>query len=391
MKIAIIGVGQAGAKLADALVEYGIDTGTDPVSAAIAVNTARADLAGLEHIPVANRVLVGQARVKGNGAGANNELGALIADEDSEEVMEAVAEVPVEETDAFLITAGLGGGTGSGGAPVYAREVSERYREPVYGLGALPGRAEGGIYQLNAARSFKTFVGEVDNLVALDNDALSPSGSDGSLASAYDAINRAMARRMGVLLTASDTDGSAGPEMVVDATEVVNTLSTGGISTVGYATTPVDRPEVDFLDRLRGVEPPGPDPSTTAETVFSTVESATSSGLSLPCDVSTAERALLVVAGPPEYLSRKGIERSVAFLEDRTETMEVRGGDSPLPDEEKVAALVIFSGVTDVPRLDELHRDALETKGVLADIRKAHPEAFADLSWADDGEIETLY
>ncbi|MFB6186953.1 MAG: cell division protein, partial [Halobacteriaceae archaeon] len=80
-----------------------------------------ADLMGLEHVPADNRVLIGQARVKGHGVGADNELGAEIAEEDQDEIMGAIDNIPVHEIDAFLIIAGLGGGTGSGGAPVLAK------------------------------------------------------------------------------------------------------------------------------------------------------------------------------------------------------------------------------------------------------------------------------
>src|SRR6056297_2220119 len=150
--------------------EYEKNSRAEFIVDAIAVNSAKADLLGLERIPLDKRVLIGQSRVKGHGAGADNELGAELAQEDIEEVRGAIDEVPVHEIDAFLVVAGLGGGTGSGGAPVIARELGQLYAEPVYGLGALPGQDEGGIYTLNAARSIQTFVRETANLVLVDND-----------------------------------------------------------------------------------------------------------------------------------------------------------------------------------------------------------------------------
>ena len=166
MKIALIGVGQAGGKIAEAILAYQASSRTEFVTDALAINSARADLLGLRRIPAESRILIGQSRVKGHGCGADNELGVRIAEEDIDEIRGAIDEIPVHEVDAFLVTAGLGGGTGSGAAPVIARELSNIYTEPVYGLGALPGSDEGGIYALNAARSFQTFVREVDNLLA---------------------------------------------------------------------------------------------------------------------------------------------------------------------------------------------------------------------------------
>jgi len=197
------------------------------------------DLLGLDRIPVSNRLLIGTDRVKGHGVGADNELGAEIAEADNEIIMDAVAGLPSHEIDAFLLVAGLGGGTGSGVAPYLAKELRRRYEEPVYGLGLLPGKDEGSIYTLNAARSFQTFVREVDNLVVYDNDTMA-SGTD-SLAGGFAKANQELARRFGVLFAAGETDGSAVPEQVVDASEIINTLGCGGVSTFGYAISPIER------------------------------------------------------------------------------------------------------------------------------------------------------
>ena len=120
MRLALIGVGQAGGKVTDAFLEYADRTDSDIVVDALAVNTAKADLLGLNRVPVGNRLLIGTDRVKGQGVGADNQLGAEIAQADSEEVLDAVAGMPSHEIDAFLLVAGLGGGTGSGVAPYLA-------------------------------------------------------------------------------------------------------------------------------------------------------------------------------------------------------------------------------------------------------------------------------
>ncbi|MFB6129830.1 MAG: cell division protein, partial [Salinigranum sp.] len=78
MKLAMIGFGQAGGKIVDKFVDYDRRHGSGIVRAAVAVNTAKADLLGLERVPQDRRVLIGQSRVKGHGVGADNELGAEI-------------------------------------------------------------------------------------------------------------------------------------------------------------------------------------------------------------------------------------------------------------------------------------------------------------------------
>ena len=61
--------------------------------------------------------------MKGHGVGADNELGAEVAEEDIGEILGTLDSVPTHEIDAFLVVAGLGGGTGSGGAPVIAKNL----------------------------------------------------------------------------------------------------------------------------------------------------------------------------------------------------------------------------------------------------------------------------
>jgi len=111
-------------------------------------------------------------------------------------------------------------------------------------------------------------------------------------------------------------------------------------------------------------------------------------------NIDSAERALVVVAGPPKYIDRKGVERATKWLEEATGTMEIRGGDYPLPNSEYVAAVVVLSGVTDVPRVRELQRVAIGTQQNLAEIRKQAPEALARLvRTGDEGgeELDPLF
>jgi len=331
MKLAMVGFGQAGGKILDTFIEYDQRHDASIVRAAVAVNTAEADLMGLEHVPKENRVLIGQSRVKGHGVGGDNELGAEIAEEDRDEVMGAIDGIPVHEVDAFLVIAGLGGGTGSGGAPVLARQLKRIYTEPVYGLGILPGGDEGGIYTLNAARSFQTFVRETDNLLVFDNDAWRQSGE--SVQGGYAEINQEIVTRFGILFGAGEVEeGAEVGESVVDSSEIINTLGGGGVSTIGYAAESVAEEIGDggLLSRFTGGDGEPQDTSATTNRISSLVRKAALGRLTLPCEIDSIERALLVTAGPPAFLNRKGIERGRKWLEEQTGSMEVRGGDYPV-------------------------------------------------------------
>ncbi|UPV75208.1 tubulin/FtsZ family protein [Halorussus limi] len=387
MKLAMIGFGQAGGKIVDKFVEYDRETGSDVVRSAIAVNTAKADLAGLENVPERNRVLIGQARVKGHGVGADNELGAEIAEADIDEIQGALDDVPVHEIDAFLVVAGMGGGTGSGGAPVLASHLKRIYTEPVYGLGILPAEDEGGIYTLNAARSFKTFVDEVDNLLVFDNDAWRETGE--SVRGGYDRINEEIVRRFGILFSAGEVrEGQAVAESVVDSSEIINTLSCGGVSTVGYATEQVETAGGGLLGRFSDGEL---DATETTNRITSLVRKAALGRLTLPCEVRSTDRSLVVVSGPQDHLNRKGIERGRKWLENETASMEVRGGDFPVGDTDHVAAVTLLSGVTDVPRVKALQEVAVETQDNIDDIEEEREENLESLVRDDADELEALF
>jgi len=393
MKLAMIGFGQAGGKIVDKFLEYDEATGSGIVRSAVAVNTAKADLLGLERIPEENRVLIGQARVKGHGVGADNELGAEIAEEDIDEVQGAIDNIPVHEIDAFLIVAGLGGGTGSGGSPVLAKHLKRIYTEPVYGLGVLPGGDEGGIYTLNAARSFQTFVREVDNLLVFDNDAWRKSGE--SMESGYEEINDEIVRRFGVLFGAGEVGaGDEVAESVVDSSEIINTLSGGGVSTVGYAAETVEQSDSGgLLSRFKsddeGIDG-GMETANTTNRITSLVRKAALGRLTLPCEIDGAERALLVMSGPPDHLNRKGIERGRKWLEEQTGSMEVRGGDYPVR-ENNVAASILLSGVHNVPRIKELQQVAIEAQDNIDDIRQQSEENLEELVEDDEDELDPLF
>ena len=110
---------------------------------------------GLKHIELKDRILIGQTVVKGHGVGTDNAMGARITLDEADSVISAIDRRGTHDVDAFMVVAGLGGGTGSGGTPVLVRQFKKIYHEPVYVLGILPAPEEGRLYSFNAARSLK--------------------------------------------------------------------------------------------------------------------------------------------------------------------------------------------------------------------------------------------
>ncbi|MFC7324721.1 tubulin/FtsZ family protein [Halorubrum rutilum] len=358
MKTVLLGVGQAGGKLATALARFDADAGYGAVLDALAVNTAAADL---DPLPL-DAVLVGQSRVNGHGVGGDNELAADVMDEDATEVLDALAPKVTAEAEALFVVAGLGGGTGSGGAPVLVRELSRVYDVPVYAIGILPGRDEGAMYQVNAGRSLKTLVREADATLLLDNDAWRSAGE--SVEGGYAAINESMARRVGLLLAAGEAVEGVG-ESVVDTSEVINTLRAGGMAAVGFASAPAAE-----------------DAEENVATVMSTVRSAVMTGMSLP-NATDADAALVAVAGDPDRISRKGAEKARKWLQEETGSTQVRGGDFPL-DSDRIAALVLLGGVERSRRVEAFLERARQA------VRDEAEERVDPASAFDNDELDDL-
>ena len=389
MKLVGVGVGQAGGKILDRLLEYDVTRSTAFLSHAVAVNSATADLTGLDRVPDRDRLLVGGATGGGDGAGTDPEVGERCVREDLGQIENAVGRAATSDTDAFLVIAGLGGGTGSGGAPVIAERLGEIYAEPVYGLGILPAADEGGIYSRNAATSLQRFVDAADNLLLFDNDAARSSGE--TLSEGYEEINGEIATRFGTLFSAGEIDalGDDIAESVVDASEIINTLGDRGITSVGYASEVVETADDGggLLDRFLGSdEPEFATEGDATNRITALTRRATLGTLTLPCERDSASRALLIVSGPPEELSRKGIDAARSWLEETTACRTVRAGDYPLAGEDRVAVLVVLSGVTDAPRIESLQEQAKDSEAE-AEARDRTSEAeMRDLiEYGDDG------
>ncbi len=361
MRFLIIGLGQAGGKIADLFIRDDRKSHVPHTMEAIAVNTAVSDLMGLRYIPQEDRILLGETLVKGHGVGADNKKAAEIAEDEIEIILNRISKLDISNFDAFLLIAGLGGGTGSGSIPVVSRHLKEVYDEPVYSIGILPAPNEGDIYTLNAARSLKALLPNTDATILVDNGAFLRSGE--SVKEAYDRINEEIVKRMGILARCGEIKSRKYVgELVVDASEVINTLRDGGICSIGYASERVKKE--GFLSRFfkkKQYE------IGKASRILSVVKRAVKGRLLLPCNYRSANKALIIIAGPPEELDRKGIEKAREWLESTISGTEVRGGDYPLPKEQYVGCVVLLSGITDAPRVKQLLQRAKTVQEKIAE------------------------
>jgi len=389
MRVFFIGFGQAGGKVIDMFIEQDKRSQTQSFRG-IAVNTARTDLMGLKHIELKDRLLIGQTVVKGHGVGTDNVTGARVTADEIDSIINAIDSRGTHDIDAFVIVAGLGGGTGSGGSPVLARHLKRIYREPVYAIGILPAPEEGRLYSYNAARSLSTLVNEVDNTFIFDNSAWKNEGE--SVKDAYSRLNDEIVRRFGVLFRAGEVGKAGVGEMVVDSSEIINTLRGGGISSVGYAISEKVSPRTKQQKKslFSGLMRSNKDKTEQVLTgedksakIIALVRRAMLGRLTLPCDYSTAERALVLLAGPPEEMDRKGVEKSKSWVEENIAGVEVRGGDYPVQSD-YIAAVVVLATIGNAPRITELLETAKSTKEEVLKSKEKRTTMF------DDG-IEPLF
>ncbi|EHQ36644.1 tubulin/FtsZ family protein [Methanoplanus limicola] len=389
MRVFFIGFGQAGGKIVDMFIEQDKKA---PVRSfrGIAVNTARTDLMGLRNIELKDRILIGQTVVKGHGVGTDNVTGAKITADEIDSIINTIDSRGTHDIDAFVVIAGLGGGTGSGGTPVLCRHLKRIYREPVYAVGILPAPEEGRLYSYNAARSLSTLVNEADNTFIFDNSAWKNEGE--SVRMAYERLNDEIVRRFGVLFRAGEVGKTGVGEMVVDSSEIINTLRGGGVSSVGYAisekVTKSSKQKKGFLGGFSVKKKDNAEEVLTGEDksakIIGLVRRAMLGRLTLPCDYTTAERALVLIAGPSDEMDRKGVEKSKSWVEENIAGVEVRGGDYPL-ESSKIAAVVVLASIGDAPRIRELLEIAKETKEDVIKSKERRVTMF------DDDSVDPLF
>ena len=370
MKLALVGIGNAGSRIVNRILHNEQATGRNLTDGnTVLINTTRPTFDTSAKIPDERRLLIGDVHheVQGEEIDGDPELGAEVAREDHSEILRLFDAIEFGQVDGMLVVGGLAGGTGGGAGAVVIEQVASICDEPVYGLGVLPHETEGSEAALNAARSLQSFVSRADNVLAFDNDAW--LDDETARAADFEEVNEELAVRIVTLFAAGEWDGGIGPENRMDPSDIMRTLATGGVSTIGYAATDVPRTGGYFswlwsaaIGRLPWTANDAEEEPTNAAKINSLVRRATHSQLTLPCDVSSAERALIMLSGPSEELSRKGFESGRYWLEQEADTVEVMAGDEPHAKARKLTATILFSNVTSVPRIDSIQAQGVSVQ-----------------------------
>ncbi|HCC07606.1 MAG TPA: cell division protein FtsZ [Clostridiales bacterium] len=157
-KIKVVGVGGGGNNAIDRMIEEGV-TGVE----FIAINT---DGQALKKSAAGIKIQIGEKLTRGLGAGANPSVGKKSAEESYDEIAKAV-----EGADMVFVTAGMGGGTGSGAAPIIAGIAKEKNILTV-GVVTKPFKFEGKKRMENADEGIRELMKNVDTLITISNDKL---------------------------------------------------------------------------------------------------------------------------------------------------------------------------------------------------------------------------
>ena len=158
-KIKVLGVGGAGSNVLNSMIESGQITGVE----FIAINTDAQDLSVNKAVV---KIPIGQEITHGLGSGANPDIGRRAAEESLDVIKEHL-----EGADMIFITAGMGGGTGTGASPVIARMAKELGALTI-GVVTKPFPFEGAMRMRNADAGISELREEVDALITIPNQRL---------------------------------------------------------------------------------------------------------------------------------------------------------------------------------------------------------------------------
>ncbi|HET6477962.1 MAG TPA: tubulin/FtsZ family protein [Dehalococcoidales bacterium] len=352
MKLITVGFGQCGGRIADEFARLNrrahVQRGIDIITNSLAVNTDVADLSGLTGIrpDYQHRILIGGRKTGGHGVGKINELGAEIAKEDGDKIIETIrSSKRFVDADAFLLIAGAAGGTGSGALPVITQYIKERYVDkPVYNLVVLPFEHEESTEErtiYNAATCLKSAYLVADAVFLVDNQRYVMK--DASIRSNLSKINALITEPFYNLLCAGEEKKNKyiGAK-ILDAGDIIQTLT--GWTAIGYGRSEISLAK-KILSRTRDFR----HKATEAQKGTQAMDQAVS-GLSLKVNPIDSKRALYLVSAPPKEMNVDLIKELGTYLKSLAPEAVIRSGDYPR-EKGMLDITVILSELSDVEKV----------------------------------------
>lgn len=362
MKLAVVGLGQCGCRIADNFARLNLKAQAErkatiaPV--VIAMNTDQADLTGLRFIKkdFRHRILIGLRQTLGHGVGKINELGAQLAKEDGDKVMDAMkSESEFYETHAFLLVAGSAGGTGSGSLPVIAKMIKERYmNKPVYALVVLPFEHEQyseARSMYNSATCLKSTFEAVDAVFLADNQRY--VRKDASLINNMERINRLMVEPFYDLMCAGEvTKRKYVGARTIDAGDLIASLQ--GWTTIGMGRTELPAFRFPWEIRKKHFRDKAVESFRGAQALDATI-----GDLSITCSPKDASYAIYIMSGPAREMNMDMVKGVSDYISEIAPGAVIRGGDFP-GERHFVDITLILSQLSFVPKIKEFYERATQ-------------------------------
>jgi len=256
-KIKVIGIGGGGGNSLSRMQEIGIKGGE-----LIAINTDAQDLL---YSNADQKILIGRELTQGLGSGSNPKIGAEAAKESEVEIKKKIA-----GADMVFITCGMGGGTGTGAAPIVA-QIAKKQGALTIGIITLPFTIEGRKRIENAMEGLERMESVVDTLIVIPNDKLLELAPELPLQTAFKIADEILTNSVKGITELVTTNGLVN----LDFADVKAVMVNGGVSLIGMG-------ESDSNNRA-----------------IEAVEKAIENPL-LDVDISNANGALVNVIGGPD-------------------------------------------------------------------------------------------
>ncbi|MCC7564652.1 MAG: tubulin/FtsZ family protein [Methanomicrobiaceae archaeon] len=401
MQVLAIGLGGAGSRIVDRLYDHDQRSGVGCMSV-ISIDIDANTLSQLRHLPDSARVFFPPIDPE-----SPLDIATTI---DIEEVMTRIQGLDTMHIDAILLCCGLGGSMVDAAAPL-VQEIRKSHVEPVFALATLPCRGEGKKISAKAADDIEmlseiadalllfdneTWYGKIKTMFAIMDADRAGKGREAGGASSlpknprdiYAMLNERIARQIGLLLRAGEFNehGVEVAEVVLDAGEVLNTLKGNGYVAVGYAAEQLPTSWLDIFSRWRSSRYFMEGSQQKAARIVSLAKRAVYEDISVPCDLTSADKALVLIAGPSAELSMKGFQTVRKWIDRSIAGLEMRSGDYPVKNTRYVGIIVMLAGLQNIPRVEDLKQIRAEYASELeAEVQKAAALEQEDLSTMPDG------
>ena len=316
-KIKVVGVGGGGGNSLSRMREIGIKGGE-----LIAINTDAQDLL---YASADQKILIGRELTQGLGAGSNPKVGEEAAKESESEIKKKLS-----SSDMIFITCGLGGGTGTGAAPVVA-SLAKKQGALTIGVVTLPFTIEGKKRLENAMNGLEKLESIVDTLIVIPNDKLLELAPELPLHTAFKIADEILTNAVKGVTELVTVSGLVN----LDFADIKAVMVDGGVSLIGMG-------ESDSANRA-----------------IESVEKAIQNPL-LDVDISNATGALINIVGGPEM----SLDECKMIIEDvgnklSTDAKMIWGAQISEDMEKSIRVLLIVTGVRSSQILG--HGESLES------------------------------